>query len=237
MIDALLAQIPGSEISHKDAERFDEDVRAGKHAEQKIKARAIELMANWPGILNAKAASEFARNLPGAHRSSIVKHMDKSTWRDAGFPAVGVTRAAISDPDVKGVSGNMFGHRVVRLSAEDAGHEPSFTHSTYTGPTHGEYFGDVPLAQRHYVMPDVIEKMLGKPAAGGQIVHPYSLDPMGRGTARKLFEEQKQQQPINQRMRESIQQGLERQKEYGLNKGGAAVDRAVTVAMKAKKRS
>ena len=234
MIDALLAQIPGSKISKKDAAAFDEDLLNGKHFSPDERHKAAKVMENWPGILNAKAASEFAQKLPGMHRSAIVKHMDKAPWLKAGFPAVGVTRAAISDPDVKGASGNMFGHRVVRLDNEPTTHEPSFQHSTYTGPTHGSYVGDVPLVQRHYVMPDVIDKMLASQIAGNRVAHPYSLDPLGRATARKLFEEQKQKQRINSRMLESIQQGMERQKEYGLKNGGSA-DQAVAVAMRASK--
>jgi hypothetical protein len=71
-------------------------------------------------------------------------------------------------------------------------------------------------------MPDVVDGMLAKPTSGGQIVHPYSLDNMGRSTARKLFEEQKQLQPINERMIESVNLGLQNQSRYGFKDGGEA---------------
>jgi hypothetical protein len=93
--------------------------------------------------------------------------------------------------------------------------------------TGGRYVGDVPLVQRHYAMPDVVERLLQKPTVSGQVVHPYSMDPLGRSTARKLFEEQKQLQPVNERMINTIGEGLERQKDYGLKKGGSVVDQAL----------
>lgn len=242
MFDALMAQVPSAEISKADAKAFDESIMRGEHIkgtdDKSVakRASAIKYLEAWPGIKNAKAASEFARDLPGSHRSDIVKYMDTALWAKRGFPAVGVTRAAISDPDIKGVSGNMLGHRIVKLDPDATNVYPkSFEHSTYSTDTPGEYWGDVPLVQRQYAMPDVIDQMLSNPTKSGQIIHPYSPDSLGRSTARKLFEEQKQTQPINDRMLESIQQGLERQKDYGLNKGGA-VSKAIGVAMRAQKR-
>jgi len=242
MFDALMAQIPTLDISKADAKAFDESIMRGEHIkgtdDKSVakRASAIKYLETWPGIKNAKAASEFARDLPGGHRSDIVKYMDTALWAKKGFPSVGVTRAAISDPDVKGASGNMLGHRIVKFNPDATDtHPKSFEHSTYSTDTPGEYWGDVPLVQRHYAMPDVIDQMLSNPTKSGQIIHPYSPDSLGRSTARKLFEEQKQTQPINDRMLESIQQGLERQKDYGLNKGGT-VNKAIGVAMRAQKR-
>jgi hypothetical protein len=227
MFDALMAQVPGSGISKKAAKEFDQALRTGQHvkgnADKDVskRASAVEYLNDWPGILNAKASSEFAKTLPGSHRSDIVKFMDSKKWRDEGFPGVGMTRVAITDPDIRGAAGNMLGHRIVKFSPDDfSGKSQTFQHSTYTSPTTGSYVGDVPLVQRQYAMPDVTDAMLLKPAAGNRIIHPFSVDPLGRSTARKLFEEQKQLQPINQRMLDSVQQGLEKQPDYGFAAGG-----------------
>jgi hypothetical protein len=245
MFDALMAQIPTSNIKKADLEAFDEALLNGEHLPADVRknpaqfARAMQGLDQWPGIENAKAASEYARpkagKLNGGHRSLIVDFMDKSRWRDRGFPEVGVTRAAITDPELKGISGNLLGHRVVKLSSKDSEQPELFDHSTYEKPSFGEYVGDVPLTQRHYVMPDVVEKMIANPTQKGQVVHPYSEDAMGRSTARKLFEEQKQVQPVNQRMLDSVMTGMENQEKYGMKKGGK-VRSALMIAKGLKKR-
>lgn len=245
MFDALMAQIPTSSIKKADLEAFDQALLNGEHLPADVRknpaqfARAMQALDQWPGIANAKASSEYARpkagNLSGSHRSLIVDFMDKSRWRDRGFPEVGVTRAAITDPALKGISGNLLGHRVVKLSSKGSDEPELFEHSTYEKPSFGEYVGDVPLTQRHYVMPDVVEKMIANPTQKGQVVHPYSEDAMGRSTARKLFEEQKQVQPINQRMLDSVMMGEENKQKYGLKKGGK-VRSALMIAKGLKKR-
>jgi hypothetical protein len=245
MFDALMAQIPTAKIKKADFEEFDQALLNGEHLPADVRknpaklSRAMEALDQWPGIANAKAASEYARptagKLNGGHRSLIVDFMDKSRWRDKGFPEVGVTRAAITDPALKGISGNLLGHRVVKLSSKASDQPELFEHSTYEKPSFGEYIGDVPLAQRHYVMPDVIEKMIANPTQKGQVVHPYSEDAMGRSTARKLFEEQKQVQPINQRMLDSVMMDEENRQKYGFKKGGK-VRSALMIAKGLKKR-
>ena len=233
MFDAVMAQVPSSGISKKDAKEFDDAIMNGLHVKGNdpknvaLRENAKKELEGWPGILNAKEASEYARNMPGGHRSAIVKFMDSKKWRDMNFPAIGITRVAITDPDLKAAAGNMLGHRIVEFDPQKIAEETKFQHSTYTSPTSGRYVGDVPLVQRHYAMPDVVERLLQKPTVSGQVVHPYSMDPLGRSTARKLFEEQKQLQPVNERMINTIGEGLERQKDYGLKKGGSVVDQAL----------
>lgn len=246
MFDALMAQIPNAGIDKKHLREFDTALKRGEHLDASIKNNPKKLKAHldalkaWPGLENAKEASEFARpeagNLTGTHRTMIVKFMDKADWLKKGFPEVGVTRAAITDPELKGVGGNKIGHRIVKLSSEELpGAKRAFEHSTYPTYTGGEYEMDVPLVQRHYATPDVIEEMVKKPTKAGQIVHPYSEDTLGRATARKLFEEQKQTQPINQRFLDSVMLGMENQQKYGFKKGGS-VRKALMIAKTAKKK-
>jgi len=219
MFDAVMAQVPNASISKKDAKEFDDAIMNGLHVKGNdpknvaLRENAKKELEGWPGILNAKEASEYARNMPGGHRSAIVKFMDSKKWRDMNFPAIGITRVAITDPELKAAAGNMLGHRVVEFDPQKIAEETKFQHSTYTSPTSGRYVGDVPLVH--------------KPTVSGQVVHPYSMDPLGRSTARKLFEEQKQLQPVNERMINTIGEGLERQKDYGLKKGGSVVDQAL----------
>ena len=246
MFDTLMAQIPNAEIDPDHLKEFDEAIKRGDHLNPKIKrnpklfASYLKKLEKWPGLEDAKEVSEFARpwrgNLTGAHRADIVKFMDKSYWRDRGFPEVGVTRAAITNPDLLGAGGNKLGYRVVKLSADPTkGDKSIFKHSTYPVDTFGEYVMDVPLVQRHYAQPDVIERLIKSPTKAGQIVHPYSEDPMGRSTARKLFEEQKQIQPVTQRFLDSVMTGMENQEKYGFKKGGS-VRKALMIAKSTKKK-
>jgi hypothetical protein len=246
MFDTLMAQIPNAEIDSEHIKEFDDAIKRGDHLNPKIKrnpklfASYLKKLEKWPGLEDAKEVSEFARpwrgNLTGAHRADIVKFMDKGYWRDRGFPEVGVTRAAITNPDLMGAGGNKLGYRAVKLSAEPTKDDKSiFKHSTYPVDTFGEYVMDVPLVQRHYAQPDVIERLIKSPTKAGQIVHPYSEDPMGRSTARKLFEEQKQLQPVNQRFLDSVMTGMENQEKYGFKAGGS-VRKALMIAKGVKKK-
>jgi len=222
MFDAVMAQIDKDQISAEDAKAFDAALKAGLHMDPKDRALGIKAMESWPGILNAKKASEFARKLPGKHRAGVVKMMDKKDWRERGFPQIGMTRVAITDPALRDAPNNMMGHRVVQFDPDaHRAEESSFRHSTYTDASAGKYVGDVPLLQRQYVMPDVAARLLEKPTKAGQVVHPFSEDALGRSTARKMFEEQKNLQPINERWIESVGRGMERQKRYGFKDGGA----------------
>lgn len=246
MFDTLMAQIPNANIDPKHLKEFDEAIKRGDHIKDlkknkpKLFAEYIENLKKWPGLEKAKEVSDFARpqkgNINGGHRTKIVEFMDQGRWRDRGFPEVGVTRAAITNPDLMGVGGNKLGFRVVKLSnQEPKGGKLLFQHSTYPVNTFGEYVMDVPLVQRHYAQPDVIDRLIMNPTKSGQIVHPYSEDALGRSTARKMFEEQKQIQPVSPRFLDSVMMGMENQEKYGFKKGGA-VRRALMIAKSAKKK-
>lgn len=244
MFDALMAQVPSSGADKKDLHDFDQSLLAGEHLDnvirkdpKKLKAH-LDALAAWPGLENAKEASEFARDLSGKHRAMIVQHMEKSSWRKKGLPEVGVTRAAITDPELRGIGGNKIGHRVVKLSSSPKeGSKRAFEHNTYPTYTGGEYVMDVPAVQRHYANPDVMDKVVTNPKylAKGFVAHPYSEDKAGRDTVRKLWEEQKQLQPVNQRMLDSVMMGMENQEKYGFKKGGS-VRRALMIAKGGKKK-
>ena len=228
MVDALMAQIPGSGISKKDAKEFDDALKAGLHAAKKEdQPKLAKAMEEWPGILNAKAASDFMRpenNFTGTHRAAIAKFMDSSYWRDKGFPKVGITRVALTEPDLLSASNNTVGHRMVKLDPDELMRnvrDSGFKHSTYSAPTGGKYHADVPLLPRQDVFGDYSDAMLGKDIKGGHTVHPYSEDNMGRATFRKMTEEQKPWGTIDQRMIDSTGAAQERIKNYGYKRGGA----------------
>lgn len=210
MVDALLAQIPSSGISKKDAKAFDDALKAGMHAPNADdRANFAEAMRGWPGILNAKAASEFMRpenGFSGTHRSAFVKMMDKKDRKDEGFPEVGATRVAITNPDLLGTPNSMAGHRLVELDPDELLRQAAggFKHSTYQSDTGGRYLADVPPKPRHDVFAEHALGLMHKDISGGQIVHPYSLGDKGRATYRKMTEEQKPIAPIGDALLERM---------------------------------
>jgi len=243
LMDAMLSHVNASSIDPEAVKDFDEKVRRAQHvynsktgnSEEKRKAQenAAPIMAKWPGLMSGKKARKFAfENMNGNVRAGLIKMMDKKEYLDSGFPSVSATRAAVTDPDLLHVAGNMMGGNIVRL--DPSNYDPAnltFKHATYNTPTKGEYIGTVPFAPRHDVMPDFVQSQLMDPryvqkkgpnAGEPLLVHPYSPLPTGRASFRGNTELRQGIQPIDDRMLESIQAGEERIKKYGFASGGLA---------------
>jgi hypothetical protein len=218
MFDALMAQVPKSGMSADTAKKIDDTLKAGVHMkgqkppEVSLRNKAIQEMESWPGIMNAEKARDFAKTISGAHRAAIVKHLESAPFQDAGFPSIGITRAAITDPDLLNVSGNMMGHHIVEL--HEGKYDPqnlSFGHSTYPVATPGKLIGKVPFIERHVAQPDfaeqqMMDKAVVKKTGEPLIIHPYSPNATGRGSFRNATELRQGIQPINDRMLESIEE-------------------------------
>lgn len=224
MTDALMSQIGARKLDKKAAKAFDESIKSasfvgGKKPEDiENRKKIAELMKGWPGISNAWEAKEYLKNIPGTIRSLIVKDLDRSDWQQMGFPHVGKTRVAITDPELLNVGGNMIGHRVVQLS-HDSVMPTAFKHNTYPEETAGTYVGDVPLVQRHYALPEAINQFAAEPHKPG-VLHPYSENPNAQGGFKKMTEDQKVIQNIDEPWLESVNQGLANQSKYGFAEGG-----------------
>jgi hypothetical protein len=238
MFNAVMSQLPTAKIKREVAKEFDDMVRSGSFV-QKVedRPRVAEIMASkWPGLSklkDQKTVLKLANELSGVQRGDLIKAMEKAKWRNQGFPEIGVTRVAVTDPALLSAPTNTIGHRIVRFDTENAvSPTRRFEHQTYPTESLGRYVADVPLVQTQYGMPSAIDRLLSKPTKSGEIMHPYSIDPLGRSSARKMFTEQKQVQPIDDRTIENIMLGLERQSKYGLKRGGK-IDRAMRVARKA----
>ena len=243
LMDAILSHVNASSIDPEAVEDFDEKVRRAQHvynsktgnSEEKKEAqeKAAPVMAKWPGLMSGQKARKFAfENMNGNVRAGLVKMMDKQVYLKAGFPSVSATRAAVTDPELLHVAGNMMGGNIVRLDPSDYDRANlAFKHATYNTPTKGEYIGTVPFAPRHDVMPDFVQSQLMDPryvqkkgpnAGEPLLVHPYSPIKSGRDSFRGNTELRQGIQPIDDRMLESIQAGEERIKKYGFASGGLA---------------
>jgi len=230
--NAMMSQIPGSKITKKAAKAFDAAVKKGTFV-QKVgdREKVANLMKeNWPGILNIKTEKDAlnAANIftSATHRADLMKFMEKTEWQKLGFPNVGVTRAAVSDPEFKVSPQNVLGGRIVKFDTTGKV-KPSlvFEHPTYPSVSAGRYTMDVPLLPTQDVAPTPTLAILGQRTKSGEIMHPMSPDPRGRSSSRKMFTEQKQAQPINEEFIDSIGKALDRIKKYGYAHGGPVEER------------
>ena len=227
MFDAVMAQVNPDQISDAAKDKFDDAVRGGHFImgqTDKIKAkrsRVAERMAGWPGIRDPKAASEFARtNMTGDQRKAVLEYLDKSSWIGEGFPHVGMTRVAVTDPKLLGVPENMIGGNVAWLDPNEE-RLASSGHTTFDAGKRGEYVGTLPFAQRHYALPVSSNHFLRTPSAGkGVYVDPYSSNDKAREGYRTLYERNYVPEPVSQRMVEGAEEGIAKMPLYGFKKSG-----------------
>jgi len=245
MIGVLTSAIEGRGINRKDLDQATNYIRSGAFAEgEKGKAQAAALMKDFPGFHDELGAYQFltSPNIPGTVRGAIIKGLEKKTFVDKGFPEIGQLRYAASDPQFAMAPGNMIGGRMIEIDPALFGRAQAnryFDHFTYPGDTYANYYADVPMVHRNYAAPEATDMLMAKynqwrkgarksdPLKPPITVHPFSTDKTGRDTWRKMFEEQRMVQPINDRMMESIQRGDQRRPMYGFNEGGSVEDRAL----------
>ena len=250
MVGVLTSAIEGRGIRRKDLDEATNYIRSGAFAEgEKAKANAAALMKDFPGFHDELGAYEFltSPNIPGTVRGAIIKGLEKKTLVDKGFPEIGQLRYASSDPQFAMAPGNMIGGRMIEIDPALFGRAQAnryFNHFTYPGDTYATYYADVPMVHRNYAAPEATDMLMAKynqwrkgarksdPLKPPITVHPFSTDKTGRDTWRKMFEEQRMVQPINDRMLESIQRGEQRRPLYGFNKGGSVEDHALMLVSK-----
>ena len=239
MMDLYLNAIEASPIQKVHLDAVTKDIREGKFGKSpKEKATLKEKLGDFPGFDDMDAARKFLLDNPdvaGTTRAAIIKGLERADLVKKGFPEVGQLRVAATSPKFMMAPGNTMGGRMVELDPRmfhQAEANRYFDHYTYGGDSPGIYYADVPLIQRQYGAPDVTDMLLAKynverpnpknpdkPKAPIS-VHPFSTDQSGRDTWRKMFEEQRMVQPINERMLESIQRGESRRGLYGFAEGG-----------------
>lgn len=245
----LLSGMEGRGIHPENLNEFTKYLKSGEFMPAKSADIGRKAMEGFPGFENWDAARSYLLDpsIPGTVRREFAQGMDMAKWRDLGFPEVGSYRLGATDPYLRDVPANMVGGRLVEIDPKlfaDASQKKIFEHFTYPSSTYGRYVADVPFVQRHYAFPDAMEQLMSKYnqwreplTKGGDkrppiVVHPFSTQSVGTSTARKMFEEQKQVQELNDRMRQAIKFGEGRRSDYGYEEGGSVEDRALDVVWK-----
>ena len=140
MSDALMAQTRNADLRKKDIKAFDKEVRT--------------LRPEWPGLLDEDASRVLAES--GPLRLALVNRMDLDARRQAGFPDVAATRAAILEPDLMNAPLWSSGFSIARLDPTGRViQQPKTPHKTYDTQLGGQYVGglDVPVP-REIMFPD-----------------------------------------------------------------------------------
>jgi hypothetical protein len=131
MSDAVMGQIRPSmanRIDPKAVEQYDNFVRS-------------RIDKDWPGILSENA-SNYVAGMPGTRRRELWQAMDKTSYRDAGFPDVGMARIAITDPRLLDAQAFDTGLTIGRPDPSfEVTATPENIHATYGGRIGGEYVG------------------------------------------------------------------------------------------------
>ena len=187
MSDAILAQMPGAEITKSLKLKFDKEMKARDK--------------NWPGIDSPDIREYLDANRDT--RITMLKRMDTKPYQHGGFPEIGPTRAAVTDKELihkpTGTSGGMISRldptgRIIE--------KPAVEHHTYSSQLAGKYSGkfdtDIP---RELMWPDFYKQQV----AAGQ--EPKYFDYVfGRGYPKTQIANQKWLDNI-MKFREAQQQG------------------------------
>jgi hypothetical protein len=155
MSDALMEQMPGAKVSLADRAAFDEAMRA----------QAKE----WPGLDNPDAV-RAALLKSGPLRKTLVSEMALGKWQNAGFPEVGSTRFAISEPALVGEPTGATGYAISKLDpAGKVINNPIVPHTTYNTQLGGKgYVGGLERSvPRDIMFPDFFR---ARRAAGAPIL-------------------------------------------------------------------
>jgi hypothetical protein len=135
MSRAVMQQFRPSKISDAAAKAFDD--------------RMVALgVKGWPGTKSGKV-EEALEGMKGSERWVIWQAMDKAMFKDAGFPDIGSTRVAITDPALLNVRPFSSGMAVGRPNPKvyGPGESDFTTHPSYSHQIGGKYMGilgDIP---------------------------------------------------------------------------------------------
>ena len=128
--DAIMGQIPDAKITAKAAKQFDTEMRSK--------------VPDWPGIRSEGARDYLVGS--GKARSFLPKIMGKADYQKQGFPDIGQTRWAISEPELIGRPPGEGGYAIGRPDNRVI-NNPAIPHKTYDTQMGGQYRGgfDVPI--------------------------------------------------------------------------------------------
>jgi len=152
MMDAVMNQYNPKVISDDAAKVFDD-----RMAKLGVDA--------WPGSKSSKEKiNEALKNMPGSSRWQVWQEMDKAAYKSGGFPDIGQTRVAITDPELLDVTPFASGLSVGRPRA-DVSDDKFVPHPSYSHQIDGDYEGTLGNLPGQLVWRDFFEARRGAGAS------------------------------------------------------------------------
>jgi hypothetical protein len=196
--DALVAQLPTSKISKSAMKEFNDAM--------KVKNPHGGEVDDFIGIdAPLMKLREYITKAPPKVRKKFVKLMDTGNFQKMGFPDVGKTRYAITQPRLRSMPENMTGMNIGRIDT-DAGvlYDPQNVHSSYNTHIRGIYEGRLknPIPMEYLFQ----RRLLEDPDIAGRGLLPQTL----RNSL--AFSPEKSAQRLDDRFYENLnrlQRGLE----------------------------
>jgi hypothetical protein len=143
MTDTLLDLMNSAKVKGDDVKEFDRQMRENT-------ANKWEAYTDFPGLLSENIQDYLYGSGPAKARTKLAELMGQGQFQKAGFPDVGATRFAITDPGLLNAADYSSGRSIAKL--DPAGKiitDPVIPHKTYKHQLGGEYAGgflsDIPF--------------------------------------------------------------------------------------------
>lgn len=135
---ALARQLESAKILKKDKKAFDNKMKSNIGKPDENGKYELPADKNWVGI-DSPNLEKYLDTASTKVRKKFVKIMDTAEFQKAGFPHVGKTRYAITEPALKNIKAGDTGAVIARPDLSKAP-SPS-KHSTYDTQIYGDYVG------------------------------------------------------------------------------------------------
>jgi hypothetical protein len=149
MSRALAEQLPAASITKKAMKSFDVEMK--------------KVDKNWPGV-GSENIGDYLSSASSDVRKKFVRTMDKKPFYEAGFPSVGKTRVAVTEPDLVDVPAGRAGFALGQIDLDaPLLLNPKVPHETYPVQMVGDYLGgfENPIPQS-LLWRDAIKGMEGR---------------------------------------------------------------------------
>ena len=135
---ALAQQLKSAKILKKDMKAFDKIMKSNVGKPDKKGKYEFSAVKDWVGV-DSPDLVKYLDNAGAEVRKKFVKMMDTAPFQMAGFPDVGKTRYAITEPSLRNIKAGSTGAVIARPDLNKAP-SPS-KHSTYDTQIYGDYVG------------------------------------------------------------------------------------------------
>jgi hypothetical protein len=135
---ALARQLQSAKILKKDKKAFDLRMKSDFGKPNKQGKIPFPADKNWVGI-DSPNLVKYLDTAGAEVRKKFVKMMDRDEFQKAGFPHVGKTRYAMTEPDLRKIKAGTTGAVIARPDLSKTA-SPS-KHSTYDTQIYGDYVG------------------------------------------------------------------------------------------------